>query len=428
MPPKKELCRNFLRGSCQYGDRCKFLHAAQTPARQNPFGFGMQTGNQFQHTTLQQQKPNPFGFGVQNSSQPRGASDFGSKQNQFKAFENKWTRSSQANTANPAASRQPDNQPPSHKCTDPESCKRQILEDFENERPLWKLTCYGHSKYGPCDIVGDISYEELQAMAYDDAKRGLSLQSIVERERNLLNSKLAEFDSLLRSPYKGSSNSTIGLQSPFPISAQNISVSAQNSNPPSFSSFSQLGTSLGGGATASPNNLFGQQHAFQSTSQTSSMFKMTNSPFQNSGFGSQLPSQTLQSPFASSSSSFGNSSVNTVQNPLFASTVSSQTSALSNASNNNMKSGFASFSNSSVQNPFSTSTVSSQSSIFGDNTNALFSVNANMNEVGLSANNIDLNRLSTPEENLNGDNSIWRKEEWSIGEIPEAEPPVEYCR
>lgn len=392
MPPRKELCRNFLRGSCQYGDRCKFLHAAQTPAKPNPFGFGLQTSNQFQQTNVEQQKPNPFGFGVQHSSQPRGPSDFGSKQNQFKPFENKWIRSSQANTGSSAASRQPDNQPPSHKCTDPESCKRQILEDFENERPLWKLTCYGHSKYGPCDIFGDISYEELRATAYDDAKRGLSLQSIVERERNLLNSKLVEFDSLLHSPYKGSSNSAIGLQSPSPISIRNnTSVSAQNSNPPLLSSFSQLGTSLGGGATASPNNFFGQQHAFQSTSQASSMVKMTNSPFQNSGFGSQLPSQTLQSPFASSSASFGNSSVN------------------------------------AVQNPFSTSTVSSQSSIFGDNMNGLFSANANVNEVGLSRDNIDLN-LNMPEENLNGDNSIWRKEEWSIGEIPEAEPPVEYCR
>lgn len=32
------------------------------------------------------------------------------------------------------------------RCTDGESCKRQIAEDFQNERPLWKLTCYGHSK------------------------------------------------------------------------------------------------------------------------------------------------------------------------------------------------------------------------------------------------------------------------------------------
>lgn len=35
----------------------------------------------------------------------------------------------------------------------------------------------------PCDIVGDISYEELRAMAYEDAKNGMSFQSIV---RNLI--------------------------------------------------------------------------------------------------------------------------------------------------------------------------------------------------------------------------------------------------
>lgn len=31
----------------------------------------------------------------------------------------------------------------------------------------------------PCDIVGDISYEELRALAYDDASQGKSLQFIV---------------------------------------------------------------------------------------------------------------------------------------------------------------------------------------------------------------------------------------------------------
>lgn len=35
----------------------------------------------------------------------------------------------------------------------------------------------------PCDIVGDISYEELRAAAYEDAKKGMNLQSIV---RNLI--------------------------------------------------------------------------------------------------------------------------------------------------------------------------------------------------------------------------------------------------
>lgn len=34
----------------------------------------------------------------------------------------------------------------------------------------------------PCDIVGDISYEELRAAAYEDNKKGMSLPQIV---RNL---------------------------------------------------------------------------------------------------------------------------------------------------------------------------------------------------------------------------------------------------
>jgi hypothetical protein len=44
---------------------------------------------------------------------------------------------------------------------------------------MWKLTCYGHWKYFPCDVTGDISYEELRAVAYEEAKRGIPLQSIV---------------------------------------------------------------------------------------------------------------------------------------------------------------------------------------------------------------------------------------------------------
>jgi len=59
--------------SCQYGERCKFLHAAQQQPKPNPFGFGSQSSN-FQNTNMQQTKSNPFGFGVQNNSQPSTAS------------------------------------------------------------------------------------------------------------------------------------------------------------------------------------------------------------------------------------------------------------------------------------------------------------------------------------------------------------------
>nr|GMD85276.1 Zinc finger CCCH domain-containing protein 16 [Ipomoea batatas] len=235
--------------SCHYGDRCKFLHVTQQQPKPNVFGFGSQSGTQFQRTNFQQQQqpPNPFGFGVQNSSQSRGANDVGLKQNQHKPFENKWIRSS-ANASNTSA-RQPDNQQAAanHVCTDPESCKRQIIEDFQNEKPLWNLTCYGHRKNGPCDVIGDVSYEELRVAAYDDAKRGLNLQSIVERERGLITSKLAEFDNLVRNSYSASANSAFGSGSQSPLfgASQNVTTSAQS--PPLTSSFSQLGAFLNTG-------------------------------------------------------------------------------------------------------------------------------------------------------------------------------------
>lgn len=71
------LLPNLLYFSCQYGERCKFLHATQQ---------------------AQQQKPNPFGFGVPNNGQSKAVADFGSKQNQYKVFlflrpyDNRWLK------------------------------------------------------------------------------------------------------------------------------------------------------------------------------------------------------------------------------------------------------------------------------------------------------------------------------------------------
>ncbi|KAK0572853.1 hypothetical protein LWI29_038172 [Acer saccharum] len=371
---KKELCRNFQRGSCQYGERCKFIHA-----KSNAFA------------TNQQQNPNPFGFGVPSNSQPKGAN---------KPFENKWSRFSPITTTEAPSSRKPENQPQptNHKCTDPDYCKRLIVEDFEHERPLWKLTCYSHWKNAPCDIIGDVSYEELRAAAYDDAKRGLSLQSIVERERNLLNSKLVEFDNLLRNPYTGPYKSGVASQSSFPAATPNaFSPTPQNSAPPSVSSFSHLGSSInsgfGMGPSAPSNTAFGQPNLFPNSSQTSSA--TNNFPSANSGpFGNQFPAQATRNSFTSNTTSINNSGAFGAESNQF----STPAKTTHNASP-------FSFSNQSSVNPSRPVT----------STNAAEQAPINIQ----LAKNLESGTVT-------GDASVWLKEKWIPGEIPEEAPPDVY--
>ncbi|KAI5659070.1 hypothetical protein M9H77_27863 [Catharanthus roseus] len=228
---------------------------------------------------------------------------------------------------------------------------------------------------GPCDIVGDLSYEELRAAAYDDAKRGLNLQSIVEKERNLLNSKLLEFENLVRNPFKSQPNSALNPQNPLQSGIQNAPVISTSSNPPAFSSFSQFGASVNSGAAAAaaPNSLFGQSNPFQNNSQTSSTFQTNSSSSGALGsFGSQFPHQL----FGSHSSSFGSNSVSVQKNPFPTSATSLQISASA-----------------------------------GDNSGP----SSLPNGIGSSMNMNNL-RTHTATESKGGDDSIWMKEEWSIGE------------
>ncbi|KAG8661343.1 zinc finger CCCH domain-containing protein 16 isoform X2 [Manihot esculenta] len=383
MPLKKELCRNFQRGSCQYGERCKFLHVApqqQQKPNNNAFGLGSQ---QLQHQQ-QNRFSNPFGFGVQSKS----PNDFANKQQQFKPFENKWTRFSPIPNGG-TLPRQPDNQPQAvnHNCTDPDSCKRLIVEDFENEKPLWKLTCYGHSKNGPCDIVGDVSYEELRAAAYDDSKRGMSLQSIVERERNSLNSKLTEFENLLRNPYIAPPKSAPS-PSPFPgLTSNAISTTGEKNVPPAVSSFSQLGASLNIGSTTRPsttlNNAFGQPNLLPNSSQTSNAF----------GFGAR--------PSASSSNAFG------------------QPDIISHSSQTSRAFGTNSFAPANAVSTEMANSSSALPTIISDAPKSASNAGGPVTNHIQSVNGMQKGIVSR-------DASIWLKENWIPGEIPEEAPPDQY--
>eukprot|EP01018_Ginkgo_biloba_P034058 Gb_18683 [translate_table: standard] len=425
MNRRQELCRNFQRGSCQYGARCKFLHPTQ-----------------------QQQQPNPYGFGVQNQSQSRSGFGFGSNnQNQQKASDNKerGNRFSLLSGASTVGSRQNESQPQvaTHMCTDPNICKQLIVEDFKNERPLWKLTCYGHWKYLPCDISGDISYEELRAAAYDDARRGLPLQQIVQRETGLFNSKLAEFDNFLRSPYKNPSNSSStgfnASSSPFLNSPQG---GFQSNAPASALGFGQFGTAGGGGfqtsaglgTPANPSSFgFGSMSAFGNQVQSSlqSPFgKSAGSPNIFSGQQS-LPGQQNINPsvigVGVSNSSLGAAgpfaSQGTSQN-LFGSALNTNNPNSQNSVNPLSNSPFSVGATSSVPiysfGNVQAANVAKDTSFVGTALGTSGQTHTNISSIVPAGSVSPANLLSSTQS---GQIDIWLKEAWTVGEIPEDEPP-----
>ncbi|KAF5201001.1 Zinc finger ccch domain-containing protein [Thalictrum thalictroides] len=494
---KKQPCRNFMRGSCHYGDQCKFLHSVNINQQQqqqsmpsnNPFGFGKLASqqskpapsgfasipkqqNQFKpfenkwtrdsnnassvakqsndpppssqpanHTCtdpnackrliaddFQHERPlwkpscyghfkynNPFGFGKLASQQskpaPSGFASIPKQQNQFKPFENKWTRDS--NNASSVAKQSndppPSSQPANHTCTDPNACKRLIADDFQHERPLWKPSCYGHFKYLPCDIRGDISPEELRAMAYDDGKKGMSLLAIVERERNIVNSKLIEYENLLHNPYVISPQT-----STFPgVNVHPSPATVQNNVPPPVSSFSQLGMLTNQGskpsAVVSSSGNFGQQNPFSVTSQTPGF--SNNPTFGSQGlFGNQQQMQPHgNASTVNTSLGFGNLTAS-VPNPFQSANVATNQEHMKphgNASAFNIP-----FGNNFAVTSDSSSSAASVQSPFGHNVASSLGGQTN---------------LENSPDGIHGDMSIWLKEQWNPGEIPEEAPPAGYC-
>ncbi|TVU07681.1 hypothetical protein EJB05_41046 [Eragrostis curvula] len=422
MNRRQELCRNFQRGSCKYGAQCRFVHASsqqqqQQQPKSNPFGFGTGSrqqqqqqpsfGSQFQQQQQQQPKSNPFGFGT--GSRQQQQQSFGSqfqqqqqqqKQNPFgfgvqgaapqsrnapgpaKPFQNKWVRDPSVQTKQPEAATQP---PAAHTaCTDPESCRQQIVEDFKNETPLWKLTCYAHLRSGPCDIKGDFSFEELRARAYEEGRQGHPLQSIVERERNLQNAKLMEFTNFLNNPRVPQTASFPNVASVPEVKSNTPFGVSQNNGPPVFNSFSQIGASTNFGpgprmTTGVPtSNLFGQSSQTSNPVFPAATFGVSEMKFGVSGpFGSQTrqSSGSLQSS-SSSSFSFPKPPAGYQQSP-----TSSNHHRDIDKQSLDLLGGMMAPASATRQTPIE------------------------------------------DEENENQDDSIWLKEKWSIGEIPLSEPP-----
>eukprot|EP00249_Psilotum_nudum_P007281 c20446_g1_i2 orf=449-1672(+) len=403
MNRRQEVCRDFQRGSCRFGARCKFSH--EVPQRQS-------NSSVFVNQSHLRAGPNRGG----NYYGPLSGTGFTQKQQQ------------------PQLSQI---QVKEHKCIDPRVCKEQIKEDFQNEHPMfWKLTCYAHWKYLPNDITGDVSFEELRSLAYDDAKQGLSLKDVAQREKMMFSAKNAEFENLLKGPYTG------------PASAAR---SFRDSGVSSHSDGSQMlfGKSIPA-ASLLPSSPFFQ--AVTSSPQTFSNFRKEASGL-SFGFGNMSP-VTPASPFAFQKlpqSTFVN-----VSSGIFGQQGSIQGNNAVNDVNMNSNGGGTKIFPAS---PFAGSNSPLQSQLFFNN--SLFQSSAQSIPSSSLKNN--LSHASTWQdsaETMNIENpsevamprtpcspnqgrsaafpvqaseqchlgvDIWLKESWTLGEIPEEEPPV-YAR
>ncbi|KFK41969.1 hypothetical protein AALP_AA2G195300 [Arabis alpina] len=394
---RKELCRNFQRGSCRYGENCRFLHPQQVTQQannkpNNPFGFGSQSNNN-QQQQQQQKSLNPFGFGVQ------GGGSNGTS-NQFQAFDNKWTRTPSTSSGGgggvSAQQSGKQTQQSEHKCTDPAACKKIMQDDFKNERPIWKLSCYGHWKHLPCDISGDISYEELRLIAYEEAKRGVPLHSIVARERNLHENKMREFEAFLQNPYKGSV--TVN-QNPFPATTPSIFPPANLTNsPPAFSAFNQQ--------PVLPNTNTVPPNPFARFNQQPNAFSVNTPqpvPSGPPGFQSNPPVIFKPASFGPGPGLF-----TTLQNNNIFPSVTPTPAP--NAFQNN--------------NTFPSVTPTPAPNTFQNNQNA-FNFNVPVapftTPVIPTTNTSPGTELQTDVASV--DTSVWLKEKWNPGEIPEQAPP-----
>lgn len=394
----RQICRDFQRGSCRFGTRCKFLH---------------QTGSS-------QQRPQQNAF----DSDPKQTQQQGFGANRFGAFNSGPNQRTPQQQAAPAKD---------HRCNNPKVCQDLIKEDVSTEQPTyWRLTSYAHWKFLPNDITGDISPEELRALAYDSAKQGLPIQQIVQKEQSLVAAKIAEFESLQRNPYRGPATQASGgfLQgqtqpSPFFSSAQTGPFSGfgttQSQSVAPVGGFGQPQTMFGVPMTAPPQSGGGFSNAFNKTSTNP---KLSPSPFQSSGFGQN--SQFAQTGFGSQvpKNIFGSQAQTPPGNgnSVFGVGFGAQSSAQPASTLNSVGFGSSPFTTSAGfgASPFATPSATPQpitpAATPQPSTPAVITPAA-FNTLPLG---------SLPPHSVQttvGADGIWQKETWKLGEIPEEEPP-----
>ncbi|KAG6549892.1 hypothetical protein Mapa_008874 [Marchantia paleacea] len=381
MSRRQEICRDFQRGSCRYGTRCKFLH--QASSQQQP--------RQPQHN---QNQRNAFVGAVGN--------------NYYGVLGNNSNNNHSQRHSTPSSVSAKE-----HKCNNPRICKDQIEEDFHNEHPVfWRLTCYAHYKFLPNDIVGDVSPEELRALAYDGAKQGLSLKDVAQREASMVAAKNAEFEALLRNPYKGpASQGSAAPLSPFSASPFMSSPASQNN-----SSVMVSGQPL---TLSNPNPAAGQG------------FAQTTNPFGAPAARGFVFNQPSGDPTLGTRSSTQSASPFSVQQPnVFQQTLFQQSPFTNTASPAAVAQPQSPFTNvqgsSGIQSPFGFNSAFAAFPSNPGSTTGYAGPPGNSSLLSATPGPSLVNKTTVPYRSTNADEDAkWLKDVWKIGEIPEGEPPVQ---
>ncbi|KAJ8768215.1 hypothetical protein K2173_021155 [Erythroxylum novogranatense] len=220
------------------------------------------------------------------------------------------------------------------------------------------------------------------------------------RERNLLNSKLIEFENLPQNPYVAPLKSALHGAVRFPVGTSGAATAAgQSSASTPFSNLSQSNVQLNAGHSTPANSAIGQSTLLPNSVQTSN------------AFGSRLSPNVFGQPVSLSSSGQTANAFGT--NKFLSGDAGFSSSGIIGDQGN-------SFSSSAIQMQ-NTPPLSIQHHLFTDGTNI------DPNPVGQADRNTQLQH-EQKRENISGEDSIWLKENWSPGEIPEEAPPEAIIR
>ena len=198
---------------------------------------------------------------------------------------------------------------------EPSNPRETIHQDFQNEQPLWRLSCYGHRREGPCDLTGDVSFEEARYKFYSDRAHGVPDYKLVEEFNSAVAAKERELRALKKAADTHQRLPSMGGAVIREANAWMDQVIGRTSTPsgPSSSSGVVFGSALS--SAKQPSSVFGKGPpsqpsplpAFQTSPQQSSLSVFPQPQGQGSSFGSTFPASSAfppppASPFGSSPS------------------------------------------------------------------------------------------------------------------------------